>query len=180
MYLSVLAVRDLLIGFFFLAVRDFQFHSPVAGFLILYSIFNAIGLFSQEMKNIYQGVFWLCMALTACNPAYQEPESAMDAGRQFINAIYQGNFKRANQLIEPGDANVETLRNTIEKDFRSRDSNQKEALSQSSIQINRVENVDANTTLLYFTNAYNDKPDTLKIKTIYGKWLVDLQKSATL
>jgi hypothetical protein len=47
-------------------------------------------------------IFFILLSMlvfTACGPSYEEPETAIDAGRQFISAIYNGNFKRAGQLI---------------------------------------------------------------------------------
>jgi hypothetical protein len=44
--------------------------------------------------------------MAACGTSYEEPETAIDAGRQFISAIYNGNFKRAGQLIVQDEANA--------------------------------------------------------------------------
>ncbi len=115
----------------------------------------------------------LCAVLfSGCNPNYEEPETAIDAGRQYINAIYQGNFKRANQLIGVDDASKTYLEEVVENDFRTRNSAQKEALSQSSIQIIRVNKISDTKTLLHFTNAYSNQEDTLRVEKINEKWIV--------
>jgi hypothetical protein len=116
----------------------------------------------------------ICFALifSGCNPNYEEPETAIDAGRQYIQAIYQGNFKRANQLIGVDDASKTYLEEIVEKDFRSRNSAQKERLSQSSIQIVQVKAVNEERTLLFFTNAYTNKEDSVRLEKINEKWVV--------
>jgi hypothetical protein len=117
---------------------------------------------------------FVCYAFifSGCNPNYEEPETAIDAGRQYIQAIYQGNFKRANQLIGVDDSSKYYLDEVVEKDFRSRNSIQKEALSQSSIQIVQVKTINNEKTLLYFTNAYTKKEDSVRLEKINEKWVV--------
>lgn len=111
-----------------------------------------------------------------CDSNYEEPETPIDAGRQFISAVYNGNFKRAAQLIVPGDATKSLLKDSIEQDFRSRDGFGKEALSKSSIRIDNIKTQDSVTTTLEFTNAYFNAKSILVIKKANGLWKVDIQK----
>lgn len=115
-----------------------------------------------------------CLAAAACGATYDTPDTAIDTGRQFINATYQGNFKRANQLIEPTETNLNTLKNRIEADFRSRDGFGKEALSKSSIQIQAIENLSDKTLKIRFTNAYTTKSDSLLVLPNGDSWQVRL------
>jgi hypothetical protein len=118
----------------------------------------------------------MAFVISACGTSYEEPETAIDAGRQFISAIYNGNFKRAGQLIIANEENRKILDKTIEKDFRARDGFGKEALSKASIRINEIKTIDSSTTLLYFTNAYTNKASELEIKKEGEYWRVDLRK----
>jgi hypothetical protein len=115
-----------------------------------------------------------CLAAVACGATYEPPDTAIDTGRQFINATYQGNFKRANQLIEPSEANINTLKNKIEADFRSRDGFGKEALSKSSIQIQAIENQPDKSVKIRFTNAYTNGTDSLLVLPNGDSWQVRL------
>lgn len=115
-----------------------------------------------------------CLAALACGATYETPDTAIDTGRQFINATYQGNFKRANQLIEPTETNINTLKNRIEADFRSRDGFGKEALSKSSIQIQGIETLADNSVKIKFTNAYTAQPDSLLVMPNGDSWQVRL------
>jgi hypothetical protein len=112
--------------------------------------------------------------MAACGTSYEEPETAIDAGRQFISAIYNGNFKRAGQLIVQDEANALYLESKIEKDFRARDGFGKEALSKASIQIMKIKKTDSTHTLLLFKNAYSGMNTQLEIKMVEGLWKVNL------
>lgn len=119
-------------------------------------------------------LLFACLAAAACGATYESPDTAIDTGRQFINATYQGNFKRANQLIEPTDTNINTLKNRIEADFRSRDGFGKEALSKSSIQIEAIEHLADKTLKIRFNNAYTNKSDSLLVLPNGDNWQVRL------
>lgn len=131
------------------------------------------------MKKIRFSYLLLLLAislLTACT-AYEVPDSGIDCGRQFINATYQGNFKRAKQLLVPSPENIALLENNIEKDFRSRNSFDKEKLSNASITINHLESQGDTVQLIHFTNAYNGKTQVLKCIQVQGEWKTDLSFS---
>jgi PBP1b-binding outer membrane lipoprotein LpoB len=116
------------------------------------------------------------LLFVSCDPAYEPPDSAIDAGRQFIDAVYNGNFKRAKQLLVPVEANETILKEKFEKDFRGRNGFEKTALSKASIQISEIKVVNSNITELQFLNAYSTQEATLEIKNINGEWRVDLTK----
>lgn len=118
----------------------------------------------------------LLLLLAACS-SYEAPESGIDCGRQFINATYQGNFKRAKQLLVPGDANAQLLSTRFEQPFRSLDGFGKERLSQSSIHIKSVQQQGDSVVLLTYQNAYDNKVYTLKCQLQEGNWKTDLAYS---
>lgn len=98
----------------------------------------------------------------------------MDCGRQFINATYQGNFKRAKQLLVPGEANDQLLNTRFEQPFRNLDGFEKERLSQSSIHIKSVQQQGDSVVLLTYQNAYDSKEYTIKCRQQDGEWKTDL------
>lgn len=135
--------------------------------------------FRSQMKT-NRFLFYTCLVVAlgciGC-ASYEEPESGLDCGRQFINATYQGNFKRAGQLLVATDENKHLLEERIEKDFRSRDAFDKERLSNASIQISKVESNGDTLQLIHFTNAYNGKPQVLKCVFRQQQWRTDLAYS---
>ena len=126
------------------------------------------------LRNFF--ILSLIYLSAGCNTGYEEPDSAIEAGRQFISAIYNGNFKRAGQLITEDKGNREMLKDQIEKDFRSRNSFAKDSLSKSSIQINKISAIDTLTTIIEFTNAYYRKEGILLVKKVDGYWRVKIEK----
>ncbi|MCA0381836.1 MAG: hypothetical protein LCH58_06725 [Bacteroidetes bacterium] len=115
----------------------------------------------------------LLLLLAACS-SYEAPESGIDCGRQFINATYQGNFKRAKQLLAPGGSNEELLNTRFEQPFRSLDGFGKERLSQSSIVIISIKTLSENEVQVTYQNAYDNQPKTLQCVQQGEQWLINL------
>lgn len=118
----------------------------------------------------------LLLLITACS-SYEAPESGIDCGRQFVNATYQGNFKRAKQLLVPDDTNVQLLNTRFEQPFRTLDGFGKEKLSQSSIVIISIKTLSENEVQVTYQNAYDNQPKTLQCVQQAGQWLVNLSYS---
>lgn len=121
----------------------------------------------------YTIVLFLTTATLGCS-SYEEPESGIDCGRQFINATYQGNFKRARQLLLSDPEQQELLKTQIEQDFRSRNSNAKEALSKSSIVVRNIEQQGDSAVYITYQNAYNNQERKLRIVNTPAGWKTDL------
>ena len=122
-------------------------------------------------------LFCLFFFLTACtNPSYMPPENALDAGRQFADAVYKGNFKRAADLIAPDDQNKNLLTQKLEEPYHQRTSADRNVLSQASLQILEIDNqAKDSVTFIHFVNAYDNKPAILKVIKINDGWRVDLK-----
>jgi hypothetical protein len=110
-----------------------------------------------------------------CAPTYEQPETAIDCGRQYIEAIFKGNFKRARQLTLPDEKNIDLLRNRLEKDYRGRSSEDKEQLRSVSIVINSVDEFADTAAIINFLNSYDGKSAVLKVVKVDGQWLTDLK-----
>jgi hypothetical protein len=127
------------------------------------------------MKMKTSILFAIILALAACGESYEKPTDALDCGRQFIDAIFKGNFKRARQLTLPDEQNLQLLNDKLAKDFRSRNSLDRNQLRTASIQINEVENVSDSVTIIYFLNSYDSSAAVLKVVNKNGEWLADLK-----
>jgi hypothetical protein len=126
-------------------------------------------------------LFFFIATLAACsNPSYTTPENGLDAGRQFTDAIFKGNFKRANDLIVPTEENKTLLDNKIEQPYHQLPNADRDRLSQASIQIINITNSSQDSsTVINFVNAYDGKPANLKVIKYQGNWLVDLKSMFT-
>lgn len=131
-------------------------------------------LFSpQNMKRAVLLV--LLFAMVACGESYEKPSDAIDCGRQFIDAIFKGNFKRARQLMVQDDENLTILNERLAKDFRNRNSLDRNQLRTASIVINEIDNASDTVTIINFLNSYDNKPAVLKVVKRNGEWLTDLK-----
>jgi uncharacterized protein YycO len=120
------------------------------------------------------------MLVVACNNAdnYPPVENALDAGRQFIDASYNGNFKRAAMLLSSNVSNTALLKSNFTANFNSRNSTEKNVLKKSSITILSTQEVEKDKILLIkFINNYTNTPTDLKVINEAGKWVVDLTHS---
>lgn len=116
--------------------------------------------------------------LAACSNSENYPpvENPLDAGRQFIEAVFKGNFKRAGMLILDDAENKKLLKEKMEDDFYNRSSQDRNELKQSSITILTNEDVVKDSlTIINFINSYDQKPAVLKVVRQNGNWLIDLK-----
>jgi len=116
--------------------------------------------------------------LASCSSEENYPpvENSLDAGRQFIDAVYKGNFKRAGMLMLDEPKNKQLLKDRLEDDFHKRSSQDRNELKQSSITILTSEEVVKDSvTIINFINTYDNKPAVLKVIKQNGSWLIDLK-----
>jgi hypothetical protein len=116
--------------------------------------------------------------VTACSSEENYPpvENSLDAGRQFIESVFKGNFKRAGMLLLDEPKNKQLLKEKMEDDFYKRTSQDRNELKQSSITILTTEEVVKDSvTIIRFINSYDSKPAILKVVKQNGNWLIDLK-----
>lgn len=123
----------------------------------------------------YLALGFLLFTVLSCGESYETPDTAIDCGRQFIDAIFKGNFKRARRLTLPDEQNLSLLNERLAKDFRGRSSLDKDQLRNASIVINEIDNVSDSVTIINFLNSYDNKPAVLKVIRKNGAWLTDLK-----
>ena len=120
-----------------------------------------------------------CVALLAvwasCSPAYEPPTSTIDCGRQFIEAVYDGNFKRARQLMMANAANEQMLDEHFVQPYQQLSSAERDKLRNASINIGQISSPGANTTLIRFVNAYNGTPDSILVLQIGPDFMTNLK-----
>lgn len=117
----------------------------------------------------------LLLVIAGCGEQYEKPADAIDCGRQFIDAIFKGNFKRARQLMVQDDQNLDLLNKRLAKDFHDRSSLDRNQLRNASIVINEIDNVSDTVTIINFLNSYDNKTAVLKVVNRGGDWQADLK-----
>lgn len=119
--------------------------------------------------------FTLLIACNNKNENFQEPENALDAGREFIQLSLQGKFNSANQYMLQ-DAENKYWLDKWSKDFAQKSEQEKTSFAKSSINISEVADVVADSvTVIVFSNSFKKSSQKVKVVRQNGKWRVDFK-----
>jgi len=110
----------------------------------------------------------------ACNTpeGFKEPEDPLDAGREFVRAVLDGDYEKANLYLlkDPED---QELFNRYQTYMKKSPRKELLHLKSSSIVINKVETLSDSVTLINYSNSYTMKPTDLKVIKDGNSWKVD-------
>jgi len=119
----------------------------------------------------------LCVLLLACSQTtntYPVAENALDAGREFIDACLKGDFAKARWYMMNDSTNQGHLQRAEAK-FRTYDKEGRQQLRTASINISEVSDVDTVTSIIYYSNSFDQQPLKVKVVKQDEKWLVDFK-----
>ncbi len=121
--------------------------------------------------------YLLLIFFMGCNtPTHKPALDDIDCGRNFIDAIFKGNFKKAGYLLLPDAENKKLLSEKLSKDYNNRNGKDRERLGSASIVVSNIEKVVKDSvTIIYFINSYDNQPAKLKVVKINNEWLADLK-----
>jgi hypothetical protein len=122
-------------------------------------------------KNIFCLIFLLLAACSGRDNSQLKAENALDAGREYINACLQGDFKLAAAYMVSDDENQSRL-NQVETIYRTKDKEGRQQLRSASINIRELKELNDSTTALYYSNSFEKKPSVLTILRKGNYWLV--------
>lgn len=105
-----------------------------------------------------------------------QPDSALDCGREFIMATYNGNFKKARKLIVANAGNNDILYNQYEIPFRNKDGFAKQELSETPLVVKDMHTNKEGNLIIVFDNAIAQKPDSILVVIVAENWRVSLDK----
>jgi hypothetical protein len=114
------------------------------------------------------------MGFFSCNQpeGFKEAEDPIDAGREFVRAVLDGNYEKAVLYIEDNQEDKD-LFERYKQYMNNQPKKEKLQLKSSSIIINKVENLSDSVSIVNFSNSYSMKPTELKIVQKNKKWVVD-------
>jgi len=127
-------------------------------------------------KKYIKYLLGLCLIslFFACNTpeGFIEPEDPLDAGREFVRAVLDGDYEKANLYLlkDPEDQELFNRYQTYMKKSPRKELLQ---LKSSSIVINKVETLSDSVTLINYSNSYTMKPTDLKVIKDGKSWKVD-------
>lgn len=115
--------------------------------------------------------------LSACSQqtnSYPAAENALDAGREFIDACLKGDFTKARWYMMDDSTNQGHLQRAENK-FRTYDKEGRQQLRTASINISEVSDIDTATSIIYYSNSFDQQPLKVKVVKLNEKWLVDFK-----
>jgi hypothetical protein len=131
------------------------------------------------MKNIFYCCSFLLVCLSACNSDDRQSssttsDSAIDAARNFIQAALVGDFERAEKFMANDSLNHEFLIE-VQRLNEGLSKEEKEKYQEASIRIHQNRKLNDSTNIIYYSNSYRNKTDSLKVIRSGGEWLVDFK-----
>ena len=131
------------------------------------------------MKKLVQLTPLLILFLAACDNSPNEeeikPENGMDAAGKFIRAALDGDYTKARSFLVKDSTNKQTM-DSYEDFYRNnRTPEDKKAYKEASIRfLKETHKVNDSVTIVYYSNSYMNKPDSLKVIRMNGEWFIDL------
>ena len=131
----------------------------------------------MQIKAIF--LLLLLHGFLACNDADRNANSNssdndIDAARNFIQAALVGDFDRAKVFMVDDSLNNENI-DAIKRLNERQEKEEKEKYQTASIRIHQNRNVNDSTSIIYYSNSFKNKIDSLKVIKTGGKWLVDFK-----
>ena len=124
-------------------------------------------------RNFYSFLVFTVI-LVACNQpeGFKKPEDGLDAGREFVRAVLDGDFNKAQMYVLPEEDDIR-LFNRYKTYVKKRSEKERLSLKSSSIQINKVEELNDSTTIINYANSYSKEPVDIKVIKKDGEWWID-------
>lgn len=126
------------------------------------------------MKKILVALIIACLFFQCKQKETEKPETALDAGRAFIRASLDGDFKVAESLLLKDSQNVQMF--SSYKTYYDRLPNDKKIhYKKASYTINKYQDTDDSTTIINYSNDYMKKPMEIKVVRVNNDWKVDFK-----
>ncbi len=131
------------------------------------------------MKKIFYCSLVVFICLTACNDDDRRSpsttsDSAVDAARNFIQAALVGDFDMAKKFMVNDSLNNEDI-NAIQRLNERLTKEEKEKYQEAVIRIHQDRKVNDSTEIIYYSNSFKNKVDSLKVVKLNDEWLVDFK-----
>lgn len=120
--------------------------------------FTTIGLF----------FLWAC----STPEGFSEPEDPMDAGREFVRSVLDGDYEKAALYLSNDSEDLELFKR-YSQHMKKRPQDELLSLRSASIIVNKVEQVNDSTSIINYSNSFTKKPTEIKVIRAEGKWRVD-------
>jgi hypothetical protein len=124
------------------------------------------------MKKLFP--LFLIVMFLSCSPGYSPASTALEGGREFIDACLTGDFdKAAFYMIDDSGNNNYLLK--IKRDFHENSSEQRIEYGKASINIIEDAAINDSTHIINYKNSYDNIARKVKVIRRDDKWLVDFK-----
>jgi len=123
---------------------------------------------------LFSTVFFLVLSCAQNKQNFPPAENALDAGREFIDACLKGDFKKAQAYMLDDDTNLQLL-DKLQLDWRAKSSSEKNKFKAASINIAGVEEINDSTTVINYSNSYDNIARKVKVLNRDKEWWVDFK-----
>jgi len=127
------------------------------------------------MKSLSLSLFVLVMMICGCNTYnYKPATTALEGGREFIDACLKGDFEKAAFYMIEDSTNTSNL-TKIKNDYKLKSSEDRHNYATASIIINSDEAIDDSTHIVNYSNSYDKINRKVKVINRNDSWLVDFK-----
>ena len=118
------------------------------------------------------GLIWVLIVSCSQPEGFRKPEDALDAGREFIRSVLEGDYKKAELYVLPDEEDIRLF--TRYRDYmKKRPGEELAALKSASIIINKVQELNDSVSIINYANSFAKKPVEIKVVRQEGEWWID-------
>jgi len=118
------------------------------------------------------GILMFLIAACGGSEGFKKPEDALDAGREFIRSVLDGDYKKAEKYVIQDEEDVR-LFSRYRDYMKKRPPEELASLKSASIIINKVEALNDTVSIINYANSYARKPVEIKVVKVNGEWWID-------
>jgi hypothetical protein len=127
------------------------------------------------MRNrIFSLLTFALFFLVACSgpEGFKKPEDALDAAREFVRSVLDGDYKRAELYVLPEEEDLRLFHRYIDY-MKHQPEKERLGLKSSSILVNKVEPLNDSVSIINYSNSFSKKPTDIRAVKKDGEWWVD-------
>ncbi len=118
----------------------------------------------------------LSSVIFACNNpvGFTKPEDGLDAGREFIRAVLDGDYKKGELYVLPDEEDIRIYKRYTDY-MKKRPADELASLKSANIIVNKIETISDTVQIINYANSYSNKPMDIKVVKKDGEWWVDFK-----
>jgi hypothetical protein len=116
-----------------------------------------------------------CLMASCNRPAgFKKPEDGLDAGREFIRAVLDGDYKKGELYVLPDEEDLRIYKRYADY-MKKRPAAELSSLKAANIIVNKVEPLNDSVQIINYANSFSRKPMDIKVVKKDNEWWVDFK-----